>query len=45
MFHVALPGRLGCDNAGDWEVDDRYIVALIKKHPSFHQVAGMIRRK
>lgn len=37
-----LPGRLSCDNVCDWEVDDRYTVALIKKHPNFHQVSGKI---
>jgi hypothetical protein len=33
------PGRLSCDNVGDWEVDDRCIVALIMKRRDFHQVS------
>lgn len=30
--------HLSCDSVCDWEVD-HYTVALIKKHPSFHQVS------
>lgn len=40
-----LPGRLSYDNAGDWEVDDRYIVALIKKRPNFHQVSEIDKKR
>jgi hypothetical protein len=39
-----LPDRLSCDNVDDWEVDDRYIVALIMKRPNSHQVAAMIEK-
>lgn len=44
---VFLPDRLNYDSAVYVmaEVDDRYIVALIKKHPNFHQVSEMKKEK